>query len=386
MFCGEQRVIVDFPGRHRSAVWNHFGFYQAANKVDVDKRYAICRICYAQIKYSGNTTNMSNHLFQKHNYTTTSGDGRHPGRTPSLSQQYTSHALSATADNTAAAAVLTGDAVIKCEAPDGDYVDHEEQSPHNTTTTTAMPLNCIMNIHSKDTPSTPMTTSPREDPGGSGGNSSASKTESIVKYLIGDMVPLSTTKEPTFRDLIQALDSSYQMPTEAYFKQYVLAVLYRICEHKVKDLISKVNRFNVCPEVWTHIDTGTRYVTVWIHFIDTEWKYHSYVTDTVDISGGLGEEGEEEEEDIARAVQDVCDTWGIHDRVMTSPCYSGDRVGASSSGPQPAAVSVRCLGKCDYSRSRLRMRPTSIRGNMFFALHTVLYRVYASVVRIVSLL
>lgn len=50
----------------KSSVWRHFGFYERENGKGLDKTYSICKTCKTGIKYSGNTTNMRQHLTRFH--------------------------------------------------------------------------------------------------------------------------------------------------------------------------------------------------------------------------------------------------------------------------------------------------------------------------------
>lgn len=50
----------------KASVWKHFGFYDQENGKGIDKTYSICKACKAKIKYSGNTTNMRQHLTRFH--------------------------------------------------------------------------------------------------------------------------------------------------------------------------------------------------------------------------------------------------------------------------------------------------------------------------------
>ncbi|KAL2079766.1 hypothetical protein ACEWY4_025510 [Coilia grayii] len=53
------------PSNMKADVWNHFGFRKLGNGT-VDKSKVVCRICKAEVKYSGNTTNLRNHLTRHH--------------------------------------------------------------------------------------------------------------------------------------------------------------------------------------------------------------------------------------------------------------------------------------------------------------------------------
>ena len=62
------RKIHDFPGKAKSQVWKHFGFYavEGDGPLKLDKEYTICKICETAIKFTGGTTNQQNHIDKKH--------------------------------------------------------------------------------------------------------------------------------------------------------------------------------------------------------------------------------------------------------------------------------------------------------------------------------
>ncbi|KAK6191169.1 hypothetical protein SNE40_002908 [Patella caerulea] len=57
--------VFDFPGKAKSEVWNYFGFYGTDDR-NIDKTYAVCKICFPKIKYVGNTTNLKKHINTSH--------------------------------------------------------------------------------------------------------------------------------------------------------------------------------------------------------------------------------------------------------------------------------------------------------------------------------
>lgn len=52
------------PAHSKSKVWQHYGFYKKDGKLD--KLSAICKLCFAPIKYTGSTTNLITHLKWQH--------------------------------------------------------------------------------------------------------------------------------------------------------------------------------------------------------------------------------------------------------------------------------------------------------------------------------
>ncbi|KAL1266669.1 hypothetical protein QQF64_002344 [Cirrhinus molitorella] len=54
------------PASFHSKVWRHFRFYETVDEKALDKDYAICKNCFAKIKYNSNTTNLQMHLVRYH--------------------------------------------------------------------------------------------------------------------------------------------------------------------------------------------------------------------------------------------------------------------------------------------------------------------------------
>lgn len=59
----EGKILVKNP-HGSSKVWKHFGFYKAGNKVLKD--FVVCFVCKQECKYSGGTTNLSQHIEKHH--------------------------------------------------------------------------------------------------------------------------------------------------------------------------------------------------------------------------------------------------------------------------------------------------------------------------------
>ena len=81
------RIIVNNPKATSSHVWKYFGFYKVNNIILKDK--AICKICNLEYKYTGGTTNLSQHL-QKHHGNIFSAGQAGSGVLPKTQSQITS--------------------------------------------------------------------------------------------------------------------------------------------------------------------------------------------------------------------------------------------------------------------------------------------------------
>ncbi|KAL1249292.1 hypothetical protein QQF64_020297 [Cirrhinus molitorella] len=61
-----EKQIKGPPASFHFKVWRHFGFYETVDGKALDKDYAICKNCFAKIKYNSNTTNLQMHLVRYH--------------------------------------------------------------------------------------------------------------------------------------------------------------------------------------------------------------------------------------------------------------------------------------------------------------------------------
>ncbi|CAI5660053.1 unnamed protein product, partial [Oreochromis niloticus] len=62
----EEERIQPAPAAFKADVWTYFGFRTKEGGKDYDKSYAVCKICTARVKYSGNTTNLQTHVSRHH--------------------------------------------------------------------------------------------------------------------------------------------------------------------------------------------------------------------------------------------------------------------------------------------------------------------------------
>ncbi|XP_034050992.1 zinc finger BED domain-containing protein 1-like [Thalassophryne amazonica] len=54
------------PPGMKADVWQYFGFKRYEDKDELDRTKAVCKLCQIEVKYSGNTTNLRNHLSRHH--------------------------------------------------------------------------------------------------------------------------------------------------------------------------------------------------------------------------------------------------------------------------------------------------------------------------------
>lgn len=54
------------PPGLKADVWHHFGFKRFEDRDELDRTNAVCKLCRLEVKHSGNTTNLCNHLSRHH--------------------------------------------------------------------------------------------------------------------------------------------------------------------------------------------------------------------------------------------------------------------------------------------------------------------------------
>ena len=55
----EDKRIQTAPAAVKADVWAYFGFKVKEGSYELDKSHAVCKLCNARVKYSGNTTNFA---------------------------------------------------------------------------------------------------------------------------------------------------------------------------------------------------------------------------------------------------------------------------------------------------------------------------------------
>lgn len=62
----ESAASLKTPPGLKADVWEHFGFKSYEDKDELDRTNAVCKLCRRDVPYSGNTTNLRNHIARHH--------------------------------------------------------------------------------------------------------------------------------------------------------------------------------------------------------------------------------------------------------------------------------------------------------------------------------
>lgn len=215
----EEREREIFKPPLKSKVWTHFGFCKKGDALD--KSLAVCRVCKAEIKYNGNTTNLSMHLLRRHGIAST--------------ERKTSTSV---VPEAAAAAV-----------------------PKASSETASSLANIFTQKFGQNSPR------------------AKAITASIARFICKDMRPYSVVENPGFREMIQTLEPRYNLPSRPYFSEKCIPALYEKVKMDVQLSLSQAERVAITTDGWTSCSTQG-YVTITSHHIDREWNMKSFVLQT----------------------------------------------------------------------------------------------------------
>lgn len=97
----------------------------------------------------------------------------------------------------------------------------------------------------------------------------------ILNLIIKDLQPLSVVEDKGFRELINGLEPSYNMPSRFTFTKSYLPQQYQQKKEKLKALISKSYSVALTTDAWTSQYGQRSYICYTAHFITENWLLYS---------------------------------------------------------------------------------------------------------------
>ncbi|XP_075710105.1 E3 SUMO-protein ligase ZBED1-like [Rhinoderma darwinii] len=256
--------LVAHP-RAKSKVWKYFGFDTDAEGCIMTWKKIYCRICMAQITYSGNTSNLSYHL-----------EKNHP-------EEFCEFVKSNTEQMREAFAA----AFSKLKPETSQQVVQETL--------------IMKSSHTFD-------------------KKQLEVSSAVVNLICDGMFPASILDEPTFKSLLKTLDPRYELPSRKYICSRVLPEKY----HTVRDAIQKelvdVLWCGISTDMWKSESQNRSYVTLFAHFLATSasnsFTIGSRCLKTLEVPE------ENQAEAITRVLYETFIEWGISTKVFgaTTDC------------------------------------------------------------------
>lgn len=204
--------LVAHP-RAKSKVWKYFGFDTNAEGCILQWKKIYCRICMAQIAYSGNTSNLSYHL-----------EKNHPDEFCEFVKSNTEQMREAFA---------TAFSKLKPEA--------SQLTPPDSLATKA----------------------------GHGHESKRQQelTAAVIGLICEGLYPASIVDEPTFKVLLKTADPRYEMPSRKYLCSKAIPEKYGAVREAVLKELGDASWCGISTDMWRSDNQNRAYVTLAAHFL-----------------------------------------------------------------------------------------------------------------------
>ena len=188
--------------RAKADIWRHFGLKKRKSDSVIEEGIAICRQCEATIKCTGGgTSNMTTHMRRHHPDVKT--DVQKLFNSPPPSPVHSSSSAPTTPLKSHQPTIITS------------FVSQSKYPPSSP--------------KAKDI------------------------TNKIALWIIHDMMPYSVVDSPYFRDVLEALDPRYQVPSRKQFSEITVPSLYTNVKQKVKKSLKDAEQVTNSPEHFSFI-------------------------------------------------------------------------------------------------------------------------------------
>ncbi|NWJ02084.1 ZBED1 protein, partial [Crypturellus undulatus] len=278
--------LVAHP-RAKSKVWKYFGFDTNAEGCILQWKKIYCRICMAQIAYSGNTSNLSYHL-----------EKNHPDEFCEFVKSNTEQMREAFA---------TAFSKIKPESSQQVVQDN-------------LIMKTYQNYENKK---------------------HQELTSAVISLICEGMYPASIVDEPTFKALLRTADPRYELPSRKYFCTKAIPEKYNAIREIVLKELTEVLWCGISTDMWRSENQNRSYVTVAVHFLNSSpancLAVNSRCLKTFEVPE------DNTAETITRVLYETFIEWGINTKVFGATTdYGKDIVKACSLLDIP--VQMPCLG------------------------------------------
>ncbi len=99
-------------------------------------------------------------------------------------------------------------------------------------------------------------------------------TETLVKFVANDLMPLSLVESDSFSDFVKSLDPCYQLPSRKHLSSNLLKKKH----HQVKSIVLKTleeaKALNLTIDLWSNRQMRS-YIGITCHFITKKWELQS---------------------------------------------------------------------------------------------------------------
>ncbi|XP_077002360.1 E3 SUMO-protein ligase ZBED1 isoform X1 [Tamandua tetradactyla] len=290
--CAPDLKLVAHP-RAKSKVWKYFGFDTNAEGCILQWKKIYCRICMAQIAYSGNTSNLSYHLEKNHpdefcEFVKSNTEQMREAFASAFSK------LKPESAQQAAAGASAQDTLVP--KPGHGYESKKQQE----------------------------------------------LTAAVISLICEGLYPASIVDEPTFRTLLKTADPRYELPSRKFFCSKAIPEKYGAVRETVLKELADVPWCGISADTWRSDNQNRTYVTLAVHFLGSVSPNCLAVGSRCLKTFEVPEENTAET--ITRILYEAFIEWGVSAKVFGATTdYGKDVVKACSLLDIP--VHMPCLGR-----------------------------------------
>uniref|UniRef100_A0A8C8Z3D4 Zinc finger BED-type containing 1 n=1 Tax=Prolemur simus TaxID=1328070 RepID=A0A8C8Z3D4_PROSS len=280
--------LVAHP-RAKSKVWKYFGFDTNAEGCILQWKKIYCRICMAQIAYSGNTSNLSYHL-----------EKNHPEEFCEFVKSNTEQMREAFA---------TAFSRLKPES---------SQQP-------APDALAVKSGHGHES------------------KKQQELTAAVVGLICEGLYPASIVDEPTFKALLKAADPRYEVPSRKYVCSKAIPERYGAAREGILKELSDASWCGISTDMWRSQNQNRTYVTLAVHFLGSVGSpsclsLGSRCLKTFEVPE------DNTAETITRVLYEVFIEWGVGAKVFGATTDCGKDI-VKACSLLDIAVQMPCLGQ-----------------------------------------
>lgn len=132
--------------------------------------------------------------------------------------------------------------------------------------------------------------------------------EKVLDMIIRDLQPFSVVEDAGFKDLVAALDPSYQVPSRTTFSRNLLIQKFEDATMKIKLLLKEAEIATLTTDTWTS-RAVENYMALTVHYLDKEWNMKSI------LLGCLHFKEQHTSENIRNELLNILRNWELSEKI-----------------------------------------------------------------------
>lgn len=220
-----------------------------------DGKVAICKLCFREVKYSGNTSNLMKHMKTHHKNVSLeiSNIPKSNTKSPKSDSNLDSEASGSVKPSTSSSAIVNSvdemefiSTNIESNASDISLI--KSQPKHILTSPITEALN-------------------RATAYAVGGNRHTRLTNTLLYFICKDNRPFAVTEGEGFKKLMHELAPAFKIPSVKFLKQQLI-MKYEAISTRFKFKLEKAEHICLSSDVWTETMAEKSYLGVTAHFLE----------------------------------------------------------------------------------------------------------------------